>query len=357
MKRSQTKNTSKHDGNDRKIQKLTKFFPSHQSAVVEESSAYWQCFLCGKSTRNTPEWINIHIDACLLSSESVKNSDNLNEVSSSQARELPSSSTADSLKHLSPPRPSSVSKSVGENLITIYDPSHEVFRDDIIHHHAIDGLILIHNFISVDEESRIQKFLDDDVDNPWKYSSFNGNCHSKGYGVITQFGLPAENRLVRVNDRDKGEKEIPTCILFLVDRLKRIVQRYPDIFPDCLRKFEPNEFNANQYLKTRKDYLKFHYDDRFLSGEVLMNLSMIGACHMSYMESKGGREFDVNLPRRCLQLVTGTARYRYKHGIKEENLFNEMRISMTFRQAGDNQKGVVGLRQRDNRTIDEFVNK
>lgn len=39
------------------------------------------------------------------------------------------------------------------------------------------------------------------------------------------------------------------------------------------------------------------------------------------------------LPRRSLQLVTGDARYKYTHEIKESDLLDNRRISVTFRQS------------------------
>ena len=56
-------------------------------------------------------------------------------------------------------------------------------------HTVVDlpGLIVIPNFITEEEEADIIKFIDDDRLMSWKFSSFNGDCYSKYFGVKTQF--------------------------------------------------------------------------------------------------------------------------------------------------------------------------
>jgi hypothetical protein len=48
----------------------------------------------------------------------------------------------------------------------------------------------------------------------------------------------------------------------------------------------------------------------------------------------------VLLPRRCLQLVAGPARWSYTHEIRREDVLDDRRVSITWRQTGG-KKGVV----------------
>ena len=114
--------------------------------------------------------------------------------------------------------------------------------------------------------------------------------------------------------------------------------------PSVLSSFKPNECNANLYLRSENHSLTPHYDDRFLSGPILMNLSLHGRSRMIYSKGDSDTVNDVvtvYLPRKCLQLVTGDARYKYKHRINAEDVLDEKRISITWRQAGDSNGGLI----------------
>lgn len=56
----------------------------------------------------------------------------------------------------------------------------------------------------------------------------------------------------------------------------------------------------------------------------------------------GGRTDSVKvlLPRRALQLQSGSVRYDYQHGIRAEDFCGERRVSLTFRQ---NKYGKFGV--------------
>ena len=110
-----------------------------------------------------------------------------------------------------------------------------------------------------------------------------------------------------------------------------------------------------------------------------MNLSLAGRAKMRYQleeevvearrkevgtvyqgitshHSESVRSIDVELPRRALQIVSGSARFNYEHSIPNSLLGEDRRISITFRQAGDRRKGVLG-QQYIGTTIKSFFNK
>jgi len=240
----------------------------------------------------------------------------------------------------------------------------------------LPGLFLIHDFINESEEEALLHYIQDDLCQkcPWKHSSFNGHCMSMTFGVKTQFGLPDELRLVRENNVDSGELDIPDCFHTYITRLQTWIAALQSTstittssasssillkkLPVELRCFKPNDCNINSYDKSKNHSLKPHFDDRALSGPILLNLSLAGTAIMTYTKpsSKGGSSSSssssgsssssssssssnkssasVLLPRRCLQIVSGTARYSFMHEIMNKDLIDNNRISITWRQSG-----------------------
>lgn len=265
----------------------------------------WRCCVCDSYQPNDLVFINLHLDKCCGKVDSATNTESL-KVNGATGDSGRSSMKRDAINAIFP-----------------------IDRSRIITSKDVPGLFIIYNFLSAEEELLIVEKLDADDLNPWKFSSFNGHCYSKGYGMVTKFG----ERIVRKNDMSRGEYDMPVFLDFVHERFRDILRQHPQMFPPCLHRFRANECNMNSYLKSRKDTLKPHFDDRYLSGEVLMNLSLMGASFMTYIDEKDC-EVDIHLPRCCLQLVTESARYDFKHSIKEVNLLDERRVSITWRQAG-----------------------
>ena len=235
---------------------------------------------------------------------------------------------------------------------------------DAFEHELCPGLWLIPNFVSEDEEADIVARLEADAETPWHLSSFNGHCLSKCFGLRTQFGAGKEERIVRVNDVKKGEHDMPPFLAPYVARLhaavRAIAQRKP--LPSILQQFHPNECNVNCYVKADGHFLTPHFDDRYLSGPVLMNLSLCGASVMTYSKGESTSLHDVvsvELPRRTLQLVTGKARFNYKHAIRREDVLGDKRVSITWRQACPQSGLVRGMAAGKNgtTTIDALFSK
>jgi alkylated DNA repair dioxygenase AlkB len=93
------------------------------------------------------------------------------------------------------------------------------------------------------------------------------------------------------------------------------------------------------YVKKEGHCLKMHVDNRARSNSVVCNLSLGCDAVMNYQRARKGKcagcygpVTRVPLPRRSLQIMTGTWRYHYYHGIPNENLHGERRVSLTFRQ-------------------------
>ena len=77
-----------------------------------------------------------------------------------------------------------------------------------------------------------------------------------------------------------------------------------------------------------------HVDDRYLSGDCIVNLSLAGDATMTYTyDGKKERPaVRVKLPRRSLQIQSREVRFNWRHGIAAEDL-PELRVSVTFRRA------------------------
>ena len=267
-------------------------------------ATYAPCPICGISI--SVALMSVHLDKCLQKQQEGDLKNDEFACSNSRIPSVPSSScslvpTSQASFSSSFPPPTKV-----EDISIEVDGS--LALGERMERGPIPGLIIIKDFLSSEEGDRVVRLLESEKSPDWHFSSFNGNCLSKMYGYRTQWGLPNEDRLVRINVPENGEPDIPLYLQELVSKFHAIVQREsPQNVPAVLRKFTPNECNANKYMRSKNHYLTPHFDDRILSGPVLMNLSLAGDGCMTYYD-KDEKEIDVYLPMNCLQLVTGKSR-------------------------------------------------
>lgn len=151
-----------------------------------------------------------------------------------------------------------------------------------------------------------------------------------------------------------------TCLVFFPLLSSHSATNTPSIVPNwlgCIHSF----MRALVYFHSHKLPLTHaRLPRRQLSTEIIMTLSLLGRAKMSFLPSpnkgsavrnkrgatpnkggatpnKGGavgdQGCDVLLPPRSLQLLTGRARYNYTHAISLDNLLDERRVSVTFRQS------------------------
>jgi alkylated DNA repair dioxygenase AlkB len=188
----------------------------------------------------------------------------------------------------------------------------------------IPGLFLYENFITEEEERQILDELDGKAFRedflPWKVSTFNGRHAGKRWGVHCN---------LRERKVTEAENPLPRFIAeLLLPKLKRC---------PAMKGIAPNEANAIDYCRRSGHYLAAHVDDRQLSKEPIANLSLAGDCYMTFRNTKrntaGPTVKRVLLPRRCLQILTGKARYDYSHGIDHAGLLSDRRVSVTMRES------------------------
>ncbi|KAJ7519104.1 hypothetical protein O6H91_20G022800 [Diphasiastrum complanatum] len=143
---------------------------------------------------------------------------------------------------------------------------------------APKGHYVLEGFITVEEEQHILHSLDIDLVNPWKLINFNGLYRGKAYGQLV----------------DLRKRMIFPAVYEMPKFLTRIIQRMERVVP-TLDKFVPNETNAIDYTKDEGHYLKAHVDDR--------------------------------------QILTGDSRWNFTHSIKNKDLLDSRRVSLTFRKS------------------------
>eukprot|EP01041_Mallomonas_annulata_P013493 gene13493-28615_t len=194
----------------------------------------------------------------------------------------------------------------------------------------LPGLYTIADFISVAEEENLINALDTDNSNPWILSHFNGTQQVKKWGLVTDYN----QRKIRPHDESKGEYSFPPYLNYIIHRIDKL--KIQGLEPLKAVNFIPNEGNAMSYTKNQQHYLKAHFDDRFLSGPILVNLSLGGDAIMTYRKEAtlNPHICNVELPRRSLQIVSKQARYDYTHSIENSNIKGDRRVSVVLRQAG-----------------------
>lgn len=211
-------------------------------------------------------------------------------------------------------------------------------QEDRVFSEPLPGLFLYEDFLTEREEEEILRQLDDAEEGyglTWKSATFNGRHLGQRWGVHCN---------LRTRQVNPAERPLPSfCSDILLCKLPAL-----SAYLKSLQGFIPNEINAIDYRKQSGHSLSAHVDDRHLSKEVIVNISMAGDCTMTFSplqkpfatRSSAGTTRDTScvpvhvlLKRRCLQVLTGPARYQYTHGITNEHLHDERRVSLTLRES------------------------
>jgi len=100
----------------------------------------------------------------------------------------------------------------------------------------------------------------------------------------------------------------------------------------CLAGFVPVELCNLEYLPERGSAIDAHYDDWWLWGERLVTLNLLSDTVLTFVnDTQPMMSVLVNLPRRSLVVVSGPARYQWKHAIQRRHVTSR-RVAMTFRE-------------------------
>ncbi|MEW5304701.1 MAG: hypothetical protein WDW38_009743 [Sanguina aurantia] len=187
-----------------------------------------------------------------------------------------------------------------------------------ISHPLLHGQYMFEEFLSEEEQEQLLQVVDRSWP-AWTEQSFNGRYRGKAWGVRA----------------DLRARQILAAALPLPPLLLRIVERIQTLPPTC--NFTPNECNAITYIKGRH-HLEPHFDDRHLSADIIVNLSLCGACVMTFTKPVSAGDtrqqplsVRVPLPARTLQVLTKDARFNFTHAIHASDLVDDKRVSLTFR--------------------------
>jgi len=197
----------------------------------------------------------------------------------------------------------------------------------------IPGLYVYENFITEEEESMILRGVDVDDILPWKLARFNGKHIGKRWGVHCN---------LRDRRVDALEHPLPNVLQEIVlPKLKGLLFPSTIKVARTMKDFTPNEANSIDYRRKQGHWLQAHIDDRKLSKEPIANLSLAGDCYMTFRNVAKGYRNNLSVPeqqrvllkRRCLQILTGKARYDFSHGISNRDLLSDRRVSITMRES------------------------
>ncbi len=198
----------------------------------EEAVSLKTCCVCGESFRYSNAVLNMHIDQCLNKKEKEEVEKGKSEIENA----------------LLPVRPLNIKKG------------------------PVEGLYLITDFLTKEEEERLVHDLDTDNEQ-WKYSAFNGHCDSMSFGVKTVHGLGGGGAAGHVRKNNGiNERDIPRYMKTIIDRIHDIHHHFTasnlNLNPfdsggsggksivDILKSFKINEFNANSYEKRKGHFLR-----------------------------------------------------------------------------------------------------
>lgn len=191
------------------------------------------------------------------------------------------------------------------------------------------GGFLLENFLNREEEGEIMETLEG---NPWGGNGVEPNAELKRR--TQHYGFLFSYRYRRVLER---LKEMPPPLQQLADRIKSSagVQDFGEPFNSVI----VNEYERGQGIMP-------HVDSPELFGPVVASVSMLSDCLMTFSPasslSPGDQQawYEALLPQRSCLLLTGDARYLYKHSISKSavettvdgtTVNRERRVSLTFR--------------------------
>mmetsp|Transcript_14518 Transcript_14518/g.44238 ORF Transcript_14518/g.44238 Transcript_14518/m.44238 type:complete len:328 (-) Transcript_14518:157-1140(-) len=202
-------------------------------------------------------------------------------------------------------------------------------------HPRLVGNYIIEDLLLPSEEEALLTWLGQPGDPrqcapEWRERYFNGPAYGKAWGVRTN---------LKQRTQDAPLHPMPEQLRFVVTRLREMAGFL--LGADWL----PTEANAIDYRRQRGHFLGAHLDDRSLSGAILVNLCLAGDSVMTYTRERGKgtptsgalsrplpEHERVHLPRRSAQIQLGPCRFHFTHGIANEDLMHDRRVSITFRR-------------------------
>jgi len=173
------------------------------------------------------------------------------------------------------------------------------------------GVFLMNEFITVEEESSLIKHIDathwTESQSGRKKQDFGPkvNFKKKRLRVANFTGLPAYSELL----------------------YERLTQQVP-----VMAGFLPVELCNLDYNSERGSAIDPHFDDFWIWGERLVIINMLSDTYLTFtIDNQPEIEVSVPMLRRSLVVIHGEARLKWKHSIKRGDI-NGRRVSIGFRE-------------------------
>ena len=211
------------------------------------------------------------------------------------------------------------------------------------HHEKLPGVHIFENFVSLEQEAALLAHIER-ADPNWQVSRWNGLHLNKEWGQKIIFDRSGARPIGML---DASSTPLPAF-------LREVAASFTSGAYLPTAAFRPNHCNAIRYVPAEGHYLGPHFDDRRLSGELLANISLMADATMVYEHGTTGERVDVLLKRGSLQVVTGKARYDWKHAIPRENFAGASRVSLTFRRQGGGGAQMSRGKKRRRRTMRKY---
>jgi alkylated DNA repair dioxygenase AlkB len=182
----------------------------------------------------------------------------------------------------------------------------------------ISGLVYQDDFLSIKEEQLIISEIDNAL---W---DSNLKRRVQHYGYIYDYKTKNINQ-------DSKMGELPNWLILLERKIKTHFNLEKSFDQVIINEYEPGQGISN------------HIDCIPCFEDVIISISLLSSCIMQF--SKGTEQQEIFLQPRSILLLSGEARYNWKHGIKaikndkwlNTTIPRKRRISITFRKI----KGVM----------------
>jgi alkylated DNA repair protein alkB family protein 4 len=237
--------------------------------------------------------------------------------------------------NLCEPTKDELSIETSSNIIFIYcDTCRQAIRMDIYelnsqcpHHNDIgndqisfplDGIYLVSDFLSEDEENKLLNSIDNDI---W---------------IPSQSGRLKQDFGIKINFKKQTikTKYFTGMPLYSKEILERLQTHR------LLNDFQSVELCNLDYRSDRGSHIDPHTDDIWIWGERLITINLLSNTILSLIpnENSSNKIIYIPLPRRWMIVLYGDARYEYKHAIQRRHI-QERRLAVTFRElTGKNEK-------------------
>ncbi|XP_047121255.1 alkylated DNA repair protein alkB homolog 8 [Schistocerca piceifrons] len=180
------------------------------------------------------------------------------------------------------------------------------------------GIEVLEDFVTWDEENVILNCID------WSENETD-SAQSLKHRKVTHYGFKFRYDINNVDKDDPLSREIPRECDFIISRLKERGYKKDISFPDQL--------TVNQYAPGQG--IPPHIDTHSAFEEHILSLSL-GSTVVMEFEHVDGRSTSVLLPQRSLLIMSGEARYAWKHGItpRKTDIIHSKDGSLTVMKRG-----------------------